>query len=426
MHRMSTSTEPDQRPRRFIGWRIAVLATITGAMTGPGQTIGVSVFVDPIIADLHLTRSQVSLAYLIGTLVGAAALLPVGRWIDRVGARRAMTWIGLAFGVGLVAMSGVRGFVTLAIGFTLIRWLGQGSLGLVSVVSITHWFERRRGAVFGVSFTAVSALMALTPIFLGLAIEAYDWRTAWLIAAVAVWLVVIPIARFGIVDRPADVGQYPDGDDAPTASRARARTAASRSRREALGEVRFWLLNLAVAVTAMLVTALNFHQISILGEEGFTATEAATMFLPQVVGAIVAGLVVGALADLVRARFLVAMSMAILVCSLLLIGFIQPGWQVVLYAVMLGASAGAQRPLVATLLPRWYGAVHIGAIQGVSTLIGVAASAVGPVALALVSTWLGGYTEAAQLLAVIPFMIGLATLAISEPEFETRSATPQQ
>ena len=354
MHRMSTSTGPDQQPRHFIGWRIAVLATITGAMTGPGQTIGVSVFVDPMIADLNLTRSQVSLAYLIGTLVGAAALLPVGRWIDRVGSRRAMTWIGLAFGFGLVAMSGVRGFVTLAIGFTLIRWLGQGSLGLVSVVSITHWFERRRGAVFGVSFTAVSALMALTPIFLGLAIEAYDWRTAWLIAAVAVWLVVIPIARFGIVDRPVDVGQYPDGDDAPTASSARARTAASRSRREALGEVRFWLLNLAVAVTAMLVTALNFHQISILGEEGFTATEAATMFLPQVFGAIVAGLVVGALADLVQARFLVATSMAILVCSLLLVGFIQPGWQVVLYAVMLGASAGAQRPLVATLLPRWY------------------------------------------------------------------------
>jgi MFS family permease len=237
MHRLSTSTDPDPGPHPFIGWRIAVLASITGAMTGPGQTIGVSVFVDPMIADLNLTRSQVSMAYLIGTLVGAAALLPVGRWIDRVGSRRGMTWIGLAFGIGLVAMSGVRGFVTLAIGFTLIRWLGQGSLGLVSVVSITHWFERRRGAVFGVSFTAVSALMALTPIFLGLAIEAYDWRTAWLIAAVAVWLVVIPIARFGIVDRPADVGQYPDGDAAPSVATARIRNALSRSRREALGEV---------------------------------------------------------------------------------------------------------------------------------------------------------------------------------------------
>jgi MFS family permease len=421
---LNTAIRPDQRPRHFIGWRIAVLATITGAMTGPGQTIGVSVFVDPMIAGLDLTRSQVSTAYLIGTLVGAAALLPVGRWIDRVGSRRGMTWIGLAFGVGLVAMSGVRGFVTLAIGFTLIRWLGQGSLGLVSVVAITHWFERKRGAVFGVSFTVVSALMALTPVFLGFAIDAYDWRTAWLIAAVVVWLVVMPIARLGIVDRPSDVGQHPDGGDAPTAASERIRTSESRTRREALGEVRFWLLNLAVAVTGMLVTALNFHQISILGEEGFTATEAATMFLPQVVGAVVAGLVVGALADVVQARFLVAMSMGILVCSLLLINFIQPGWQVLLYAVMLGASAGAQRPLVATLLPRWYGTVHIGAIQGVSTLIGVAASAVGPLTLALASAWLGGYTEAAQLLAVLPFVIGLASLAISEPEFEPRSATP--
>lgn len=46
--------------------------------------------------------------------------------------------------------------------------------------------------------------------------------------------------------------------------------------------------------------------------------------------------------------------------------------------------------------------------------------------LAPVSAWLGGYTEAAQLLAVLPFVIGLASLAISEPEFEPRSVAPQQ
>ncbi|MDH3470491.1 MAG: MFS transporter, partial [Acidimicrobiia bacterium] len=97
--------------RRFLGWRIAVLATITATMTGPGQTIGVSVFVDPMIADLSLTRSQVATAYLIGTLTGALALPFVGRWVDRVGSRRAMTLIGLAFASGLVVMSGVRGFV---------------------------------------------------------------------------------------------------------------------------------------------------------------------------------------------------------------------------------------------------------------------------------------------------------------------------
>ncbi len=246
MSTLITPTDSDRARRPFIGWRIAVLATITGAMTGPGQTIGVSVFVDPIIADLDLSRSQVSAAYLVGTLVGAIALVRVGRWIDQVGSKRAMTWIGVAFGTGLVVMSGVNGLVTLVVGFTLIRWLGQGSLGLVSTVSITHWFDRRRGLVFGLSFTVVSALMALTPVFLGLAVEAYGWRSAWIIAAAAVWIVVVPIARFGIVDRPSDVGQYVDGDASPVVRSEDDAAPLSRSRRDALGESRFWLLNAAV------------------------------------------------------------------------------------------------------------------------------------------------------------------------------------
>ena len=58
--------------RRFLDWRIAGLATITGAMTGPGQTIGVSVSIDALIAELGLSRPQVSAAHLIGTLAGAA------------------------------------------------------------------------------------------------------------------------------------------------------------------------------------------------------------------------------------------------------------------------------------------------------------------------------------------------------------------
>jgi len=404
------------RSGHFLGWRIAVLATITGALTGPGQTIGVSVFVDPMIAELGLTRSGVSIAYLIGTLLGALALLPVGRWIDRIGQRRAMTWIGVGFGAGLVLMSGVQGFVTLAVGFTLIRWLGQGSLGLVSTLSITPWFERRRGTVFGVSLSATATLMALTPIFLGLAIGAFGWRVAWVLAAIAIWLIVVPIARFWLIDRPSDVGQYPDGSPAPSAEEAQRPSAPSHTRREAIGQPRFWLLSLAVAATSMLVTALNFHQISILGQEGLSATEAAALFLPQVVGAIVAGLVMGALADRVPARFLLALTMALLAASLLMVAFIAPGWHIVAYAIVLGTAAGAQRPLVATVLPRWYGLAHIGAIQGISLFVGVAASAAGPVAFSLIRDQVGDYSGAAWVFVLIPLGIGLATLAIREPE----------
>ncbi len=409
------------RSGHFLGWRMVALATITGALTGPGQTIGVSVFVDPMIGALSLTRSEVSTAYLIGTLLGAVALLPIGRLIDKVGVSRAMTWIGLALGLGLLAMSGVQGFVTLALGFTLIRWLGQGSLQLVSTLSVTPWFERRRGFAFGMMTTATGTLMALTPIFLGAAIGAYGWRVAWVLAAVTIWVVVVPIAHFGIIDRPSDVGQRPDGDAAPLLQDDQP-TGADRpasSRREALRQPRFWVLSSVVAATSMLITALNFHQISILGAQGLSITEAAAMFLPQVVGAIAAGVIMGALADRVRASLLLAATMSLLVLSLVLAVYLRPGPMIVLYAIVLGAAGGAGRPLVATILPRWYGLANIGAIQGVSIVVGVAASASGPVALSLASDRLGGYGPAAWVFVAIPIAIGLAALSIREPETRT-------
>ncbi len=407
--------------RDFLGWRIALLATITAALTGPGQTIGVSVFVDPMIETLGLTRPELSTAYLIGTLLGAVALVPVGRGIDRFGARRAMTLIGVAFGLGLLVMSGVQGFITLVVGFTLIRWLGQGSLQLVSTLAITPWFARRRGFVFGLVTTATAVLMSFAPILLGAAIGLFDWRLAWIIAALAVWLVVVPIARFGIIDRPSDVDQYPDGDPAPLPTDEPRREAASRTRREALRQPRFWLLAIVIGTTSMLVTALNFHQISLLGDQGLTVTEAAAMFLPQVLGALTAGLVVGALADRFPARFLLMASMALLALSLLLAARLSPGPMILVYAVMLGAAGGAARPLVATLLPRWYGLRHIGSIQGVAALVAVAASSMGPVILSLPNEALGGYGPAALALAVIPLLIGIAALFISEPEFTPAS-----
>ncbi len=134
------------------------------------------------------------------------------------------------------------------------------------------------------------------------------------------------------------------------------------------------------------------------------------MFLPQVVGAIMAGLLVGALSDRIPVRFLLAMSMALLTTALLLIQVVEPGWQVVLYAVTLGAAAGAQQPLAATVLPRWFGLANIGAIQGLSTFIGVGASAIGPVGLSLVRAWADGYSSATLILATIPLVVGVASL----------------
>ena len=410
-------------PRSFSGWRIVALATVAGALSGPGQTIGVSVFVDQFIADLSLSRSQVSSAYLIGTLLGALGLPLIGQRIDRVGVRRAMTLIGIGFGVALVGMAGVQGFVTLAVGFTAIRLLGQGSLMLVSTVAVTLWFEQRRGTVLGIFSTGTAILMSLVPVGLSLVIEAYDWRIAWVTAAVMIWLVVVPIARYGLIDRPADVGQQPDGVTVTAEERGTASAQQSATRREALRTARFWALAAASASIGMLSTALNFHQISLLGDAGLTPTEAAIMFLPQVIGAAIAGVLFGYLSDRLPGRWLIPMVMALLTTSLLLAANLTTGVTIVLYAISLGAAAGASRSVASTLLPRWFGVKHIGEIQGTASLIGVAASAVGPVAFSLAHDAAGNYGGAAKWFALVPVAVGLAASMLRPSLENSRSAS---
>jgi MFS family permease len=404
--------EQSSVPRSFYGWRILGLAIITGGLTGPGQTIGVSVFVDQFISDLGMSRSEVSTAYLIGTLIAALGLPLIGRWVDRVGVRRAMTVIGVAFGAALVGMAGVQGFVALAIGFVAIRLLGQGSLMLVSTVAVTLWFEKRRGTVLGIFTTGTAIVMALVPVGLSLVIEGYGWRVAWLTSAVMIWLVVVPIARFGMIDRPSDIGQVPDGPNPKKMKPSKEQTRVSATRAEALRTKRFWSLLAASATVGMLVTALNFHQISLLADAGLTATEAAVMFLPQVIGAGAAGLLFGYLSDRLTGRELIPMAMGLLIISLVLAASLTPGVAVVLYAVSLGAAGGAIRSVSATLLPRWFGVRHIGEIQGTASFINVASTALGPVVFALARDATGGYSGAATWFIIMPLLAGIVAATI--------------
>ena len=71
--------------------------------------------------------------------------------------------------------------------------------------------ERRSGFALGLYTTLSGALMSLTPVALNFAIEVYSWRTAWILAGVGILVLVVPIARWGIISQPADAGQAPHG-----------------------------------------------------------------------------------------------------------------------------------------------------------------------------------------------------------------------
>jgi len=407
-------------PDGFYGWRIVALSAVALAATAPGQTAAVSAFIDPMIGDLGISRSQISTSYLLGTLLGAAAMPTVGRTLDRHGVRRTMAVIGAAFGTVLLALSAVSGLVGLTAGFIGIRMFGQGALGLTATTATALWFTRRRGTALGLASAFGAVGISLAPVLLERLIAEHGWRTAWAVEGAIVWAVVLPVALIGMRDRPAQLGQQPDGRPRPGQE---PHVDWGMTRAEAMRSAFFWVVTAGVAVSGLLSTAVAFHQISLLGEHGLSPTEAATNFLPQTAAALAATLVTGALVDRVSPRWLTSANMLVLAAALGWGAVVSPGWSAVGFGVALGAAGGSIRSLEAATFPRFYGTLHLGAIRGFAMAIGVASTAFGPLAFALVHDATGSYTPALIGATALPLAVAVAA-ALVHPPHTARPAGP--
>ena len=402
---------PDTRPAArspagFYGWRIVGLASLVGVLTGPGQSIGVSVFRQHLSDGLDLSDSAIAAAYLVGTLLSSTFQPRIGRWVDQIGVRRASTVFGIAFALALAHMSMVRGVVWLAAGFFGIRLLGQGALSLTSTVAVMHWFDRRRGFALGVKMTLTLGGMSTVPMLLAVAIDAWGWRIAWLAASAFIALTAVPVSWFGYVNRPADLGQLPDGEppvhvDQPGSAQP------SATRSTALRSTAFWALAAVTATNSLLGTGLLFHQTNLLGEIGYSNSQAAAMFLPQAVGAVMGGLAFGWLADRAARPMLPTVVMLLLASTMLLGGTSTTFPAVLLYSVVLGMTMGSGAAVQSSLLPALFGVGHIGSISGTLALISVLASALGALTFSLGSIVWGDYRSASLWFTVLPLAVAL-------------------
>lgn len=375
-------------------------------MSAPGQTAGLSVFTDPLIRELGISRTEVSTSYLIGTLLGACVLPLTGRALDRWGVRRMTIIIGVAFAVFLAALSFVAGIVGLTAGFVGVRMAGQGALSLAATTLVARSIADRRGLALGIASGIGSGGISLVPVFVETLIAGTDIHVAWRVEAVVVAAVVIPIGL--LLPRRTATAQ----------GRKSAETAGGGpvwTLREAAATGMFWTIAAGLAVSGMLSTALAFHQVAVLGEQGLTPGEAAANFLPQTVTGIAATLLTGALSDRIPPKFGVTIAMTTLTGALLLLPIVHTGWTAVLYGLVLGAAGGALRGIEAAAYVRYYGTANIGVIRGVATGTNLASTAFGPLLLALGHEVAGDYTTPVLVAAILPAVVAVVSVFARAP-----------
>ncbi|MEX0742369.1 MAG: MFS transporter, partial [Phycisphaeraceae bacterium] len=175
--------------RIYYGWVILAIATLAAISTAPAQTFGVAPFNSAIRNELGLSHSQLTGAYMFGTLLASLPMSYIGILSDRFGLRRSKiaAVLLLAGACGVTAMA--SGLFTLFLAFFLLRLFGQGALSMLSGNTLAFWFERRLGTVEGFRHLGMAGAIAVVPAMNLWLLEAVGWRSAYLIVGCAILIV---------------------------------------------------------------------------------------------------------------------------------------------------------------------------------------------------------------------------------------------
>lgn len=384
--------------------------------SSPGQSVVVSQFNMQFRDTLGLSASTLSAAYMIGTVAAALPLVYVGKASDRFGPRRSALVITLLFALACASVGLIRGIATLTLAFFLLRFLGQGSLSLVSGHMLALWFERRLGFVNGAKLMVSQLGFATVPAIALWLIDWIGWQGAYLCLGAGVLALMLPLLLFVARDKPEDLCQQIDNDPKPTGTNEMAiEEDTAFTLRQALLSPAYWTIVFTIAINGLIGTALIFHCQPLLEWLELDATESASVLRTWSLTVMVLVFPSGWLADHLAPRTL-------LTASAILIGAasVMPlfwGSLAGVHAAMVAFAAsqslvmGAGAPTIA----RYFGRAHHGAIRAVSTKVAVAGTGLGPIVLGLSLDLTGSMTTGLVTFGIICVPVTVATAMLRPP-----------
>lgn len=427
----------------YYGWLIAAAATVGIISSLPGQTNGISVFTDRLIAALPLSRQNLADAYMFGTILSSLALPYAGRLIDRFGVRimGTVAAIGLGFAglalanvehmtrsVQTIASPFVGGMLVMTFTYFLLRFFGQGLMTLTARTALSRWFEVRRGLVVAISGAVAGVMFNVAPRVLLTYVEQVGWQQAAWTGGACVAILMTLISLVVYRDRPEDCGLHIDGHDPdhPLAAQRQQRAkpaARDFTRAEALRTGAFWVFSYGLATQALVFTAVVYHLEAIGNEQDLTKEAAFALLIPLGIVSILGNYGVSWLSDHVRNRWLlIAMLIGQAIGTLGSLALDTPAgrWAMI---IGYGFAIGGFGALLIVPWPRMFGRLHLGAIGGVVTSGIVFASAIGPTIYARLEAVSGDFNSAKLVALALPVIGIVMTLLITDPQSGGTSAS---
>lgn len=374
--------------RWYPGYTVAAVSTVALVLTAPGQTLLVSLLNVPLRETFDIAPVWLNASYTVATIAASLPLVWMGSLVDRFGPRRMLVAISLCFGGACLFTASVANVAMVVVAFFLLRFLGQGSLSMVSSHALAMWFHRRLGTLIGFRSVALFAAWAPLPALTLAMFEAVGWRITWAIYGVVIAAVVSLASWLFVTDRPEHLGLQLDGDTGPPIEEP------GYSLREAVRTRAYWFLAASTALSPMISTAVVFDIQPMLGARGIDAGGAALAVSAWSATMAIVALPAGWLVDRATPGPVIAAGLAAIAAACLLL--IGTGRAVVAVAALSTLALGNSLIMAATgaTAARYFGRAYHGAIRSSFGRIGVIATGLGPLAFGLSQRLTDGYDAA--------------------------------
>jgi len=367
---------------------------------------------------------------LLGALTAAGLISTVlapflGRFVDRYGARVAIT-VGLAtFGVTLILTSRINTIWQ----FYLLYSLGLGfcqtsvmRLGAASVAA--NWFVKWRGVAFAIPLSATAIAGSVYVLGAQAIVDLWSWRIVWLIMGLGLLGIAAPLAWLVIRRRPEDLGLFPDGAGSanPTELHGGSKgvnipvSDISWTLGEAIRTRAFWILNFSVPLTGFAGLTIFIVMHPYFTQLGFSPTTAAQLVSFYAFASLLGTAIGATLIQLLSVRRLLVPLTAIYGAAIVL--FIISGSAIgglYLSLLILGLAVASSGQLGIQVWADFFGRSHLGTIIGV-TQIFRAVTLLGPIIAGMLRDTTGSYIPSFWLFGFFCFVASFGYLFVKPPK----------
>ncbi len=358
--------------RLYYGW-VIVSYGIVATCIGVGTLTSLSVFLQPVAAELGASRAGVSSVSTLGFLAMGVGGFIWGTLADRFGTRAVVLAGGVLLGVGLLAASQARDLTELQIAYGLVVGLAAGSSFAPLTALTSSWFDRHRSlAVALVSMGLGMGTITIAPLA-SVIIEAYGWREALMTLSGLAFLIIVPGSLILRQPPPTPAAEIPVGG-----------SDVDMTVGQALRTPQF----AAIALTFFCCCAAHsgpiLHMVSFASLSGAAPLAATGMLTVAGAGGLIGRIAMGLAADRYGAQRVLIAGLALQAVTIASYAVIHDLMGLFALSVFFGIAYGGVMPLYAVIVREYFGARIMGTAFGAVTMVSSIGMALGP----LVGGWL--------------------------------------